>query len=80
MKFAKKLFDCFKNKKNDFSLDNKLFDDFVVTQNNIEKLPKLSGKERKEFDREVAKSHLYYSSKIEGTHLNQKRLRQATNG
>lgn len=53
-------------------------DEFIDQKKEANNLPELSPLEKVNFDREVDLSHLYYSSKIEGTHLDEKRLDEAT--
>ncbi|MES2436598.1 MAG: hypothetical protein V4519_01175 [Patescibacteria group bacterium] len=54
-----------------------LLNEFIQTQQDIKKLPAFSNLEKVQFDQDVSIGHLYYSSKIEGTHLDEKRLNQA---
>ena len=54
-----------------------LLDAYIKTEKTVNSLPQLSALERVNFEQEVALGHLYYSSKIEGTHLNKERLEKA---
>ena len=54
-----------------------LVDTFIDTQQSLHTLPALSPDEKVSFEQEIAISHLYHSSKIEGTNLNEKRLEKA---
>jgi hypothetical protein len=51
--------------------------EFINVQNEVQKLPQLSDVENVKFEHDTAISHLYFSSKIEGSHLNEKRLNKA---
>ena len=46
----------------------------------LNELPELSDVEKVQLEQEIAISHLYHSSKIEGTTLNEQRLEKAING
>ncbi len=48
-----------------------LIDRFINVQNAVNKLPEFSAVERAKFEHSVAIDHLYNSSKIEGSHLNE---------
>ena len=48
-----------------------LIDRFISAQKAVERLPELSAVERAKFEHGVAIDHLYNSSKIEGSHLNE---------
>jgi len=54
-----------------------LVDTFIHMQQSVNKLPVLDAVERVQLDNDIAISHLYHSSKIEGTTLNEKRLQKA---
>jgi hypothetical protein len=54
-----------------------LLDVFIQTELALTQLPHLSPLDRVTFDHDIAISHLYYSSKIEGTTLNKERLEKA---
>jgi hypothetical protein len=54
-----------------------LVDTFINTQQSLHALPELSSVEKVQFEQEIAISHLYHSSKIEGTNLNTERLSKA---
>jgi hypothetical protein len=54
-----------------------LVDAFIDTQQALHKLPELSDVEKVELEHTNAISHLYHSSKIEGTNLTEKRLEKA---
>lgn len=54
-----------------------LFDTFIHMQQSVNELPVLDAFEKVQLDHDIAISHLYHSSKIEGTTLNEKRLRKA---
>ena len=45
-----------------------------------EKLPRLSDVEKAKFDHSLAIDQLYYSSKLEGSHLTKKGLEEAIHG
>jgi hypothetical protein len=54
-------------------------DIFIETEQSLHGLPELSSVERVQLDHDIAISHLYHSSKIEGTTLNTERLTKAIN-
>jgi hypothetical protein len=54
-----------------------LLDEFITTEQEVKKLRQLSDVERVQFEQDIAVSHLYHSSKIEGSQLNQERLNKA---
>jgi hypothetical protein len=56
-----------------------LVDTFITTEQALHKLPELSPVEKVQLEQEIAISHLYNSSKIEGTTLNEERLGKAIN-
>jgi hypothetical protein len=56
-----------------------LLDDFILTQRSVNSLPDLSPVEKVQLEQDIAISHLYNSSKIEGTSLNTERLSKAIN-
>jgi len=57
-----------------------LLDKLVETEWKINELPALSSLDRAKLDHDIAIDHLYYSSKIEGTMLNDKRIEKAIHG
>lgn len=58
----------------------KVLDALIITQRELGKLPQLSPLDKAKFDHSIAIEHLYYSSKIEGTHLTDKKIEKAING
>ena len=52
----------------------------VELSETVELLPPLSAVAKAKFDQEIAIEHLYYSSKIEGTALNNKQIDRAIHG
>lgn len=54
-----------------------ILNEFIDTQNEVKSLPQFSPVEKVKFDHDVSIDHLYYSSKIEGSHLDDKRLNEA---
>ena len=62
---------------NNINNHDKLVETFIDTQQALHKLPELSDVEKVELEHANAISHLYHSSKIEGTHLTEKRLEKA---
>ena len=54
-------------------------DTFIVTEQSLQGLPELSSVERNTFEHDIARSHLYHSSKIEGSSLNRERIEKAIN-
>lgn len=58
----------------------KLIERVVDLQLDLEKLPELPPLEKARFNQELAISHLYYSSKIEGTRLTEKQIERAVHG
>lgn len=52
---------------------------FVQTEKSLSELPELLPVEKVQFEQGIAIGHLYNSSKIEGTSLNEKRLQKAIN-
>lgn len=58
---------------------DKLVDAFIHTEQSLKELPELSPDEKVSLEQEVAISHLYNSSRIEGTSLNETRLTKAIN-
>lgn len=52
---------------------------FVAVERELSILPQLSDLERVKFEQDIDVSHLYYSSKIEGTTLTRQRLDDAIN-
>jgi len=68
------------NIQNDLRTDHiKLVDAFVHMEEALNGLPELSDVEKVQLEQEIAISHLYHSSKIEGTTLNEERLEKAIN-
>jgi hypothetical protein len=57
-----------------------LVNTLINTEQSMNVLPELSAVEKVQLEQEVAISHLYHSSKIEGTSLNTERLEKAING
>jgi hypothetical protein len=58
---------------------NRLVNTLIHTEQSLNALPELSAVEKVQLEQEVAISHLYHSSKIEGTNLNIERLEKAIN-
>lgn len=58
----------------------RLIDKVVIIESAINKLPVLPPLERAKLDNDRAIDHLYYSSKLEGTQLTQKRIERALYG
>lgn len=52
----------------------------VKKEQELKKLPQLSPPEKAKLESEIAIDHLYYSSKIEGTHLTDERIGKAIHG
>lgn len=69
----------FKRKQQPETHSGKLIDSFIDAQQTVEGLPELSAVERVQFEQDIAISHLYHSSKIEGTTLTSERLEKAIN-
>ncbi len=61
------------------TFDN-LLDKLVEKERKINDLPALSSLDKAKLDHDIAIDHLYYSSKIEGTTLNDKRIEKAIHG
>lgn len=60
------------------AVDNsQILNEFIATQSEIETLPQLSPVEKVQFEHDISIGHLYYSSKIEGSNLDSKRLNEA---
>ena len=57
--------------------EDALLTEFITTTQEVQKLRELSPTEKVHFEYEVDKSHLYNSSKIEGSKLNEYRLDKA---
>jgi len=55
---------------------NKILDEFIKTQREVDDLPQFSAIEKIHFDNKISISHMYYSSKIEGVNLGNKRLKK----
>lgn len=68
-------FKIFNNNK----IDENLINEFMRNRDIAEKLPKLSDIEKIKLDQESALEHLYYSSKIEGVHLDASRMGRIIN-
>ena len=66
-------------KKRDGKFDN-LLSRLVDQEARLNKLPALNPVQRAKLDTNRAIDHLYYSSKIEGTHLSEQRIERAMNG
>ena len=64
------------NKKSSVKNDG-LLTEFITTTREVQKLRELSPTEKVHFEYEIDKSHLYHSSKIEGSKLNEYRLDKA---
>jgi hypothetical protein len=64
-------------KKNQLS---SLLSEVIDIEKRINKLPDLLPLKRAKFEHGMALDHLYYSSKIEGTHLSEKRLEKVIYG
>ena len=54
-----------------------LLGEFINIEQEVGKLPALSAVEKVQFDQDISISHLYHSSKIEGSQLNAERLHKA---
>lgn len=54
--------------------------EILKLQKDLKKLPDLSDIERAQLNQETALSHLYYSSKVEGTKLTNKQIERAVYG
>lgn len=54
-----------------------VLNEFIDTQKEVDTLPQFSAVEKVQFDNEISISHLYYSSKIEGSNLEEKSLNKA---
>ncbi|OGF62545.1 hypothetical protein A2662_01975 [Candidatus Giovannonibacteria bacterium RIFCSPHIGHO2_01_FULL_45_33] len=65
-------------------ITHKKFDNFldklVEEERKTNALPALSSLDKAKLDHEIAIEHLYYSSKIEGTTLNNTRIEKAIHG
>lgn len=59
--------------------ESELLTQFIETEQEVNSLPELSAVERVKLDQDIAIDHLYYSSRIEGTQLSDKRLGKAIN-
>ncbi len=57
--------------------DDALLTEFIKTTEEVKKLRAFSPVEKVQFDHEIAISHLYHSSNLEGSKLNQERLNKA---
>jgi len=66
-----------KNLLNKILNKNDVLNEFIDTQSEVATLPQFSAVEKVQFDNEISISHLYYSSKIEGSYLDDKRLNKA---
>ena len=58
----------------------KLLEQVVAIELSINKLPELSVLQKAQLEHDRAIENLYYSSKLEGTNLTQKRIKQAIYG
>jgi len=67
-------------KKKGILESDRLIDGLVALQIAMEKLPELSDVDKAKLNQEIALGHLYYSSKIEGTHLTHKQIENAVHG
>jgi hypothetical protein len=56
-----------------------LVDTLIRTEQSVNALPELSAVDKVQLEQELAISHLYHSSNIEGTKLNTERLEKAIN-
>jgi hypothetical protein len=59
---------------------NSILIKLVDSETKLKKLPPLTSVQKAKLDNSRAIDHLYYSSKIEGTTLNDKRLDKAIHG
>lgn len=66
--------------KKRISNSERLLDQLLVVESSLRKLPELSILEKAQLDQHRAIESLYYSSKLEGTILTQKRIDQAIYG
>lgn len=57
--------------------ERQILNEFINTQIEVAALPQLSPVEKVKFEHDIAIGHLYYSSKIEGSNLDSKRLNEA---
>jgi len=62
------------------STSERLLEQVLAVESVLNKLPKLSVLEKAQLDQHRAIENLYYSSKLEGTTLTQKRIDQAIYG
>ena len=71
-------------KKNDTvrkaTTSERLLQQVVAIESALDKLPELSVLERAQLEHDRAIENLYYSSKLEGSDLTQKRIKQAIYG
>jgi len=59
------------------SEERDLVGEFISVEEEVKNLPALSDVEKVQFDHDINISHLYHSSKIEGSKLNEERLEKA---
>jgi len=57
--------------------ESPILNEFIDMQSEVRQLPQLSDVENVQFEHDTAIGHLYFSSKIEGSHLDMKRLNKA---
>jgi hypothetical protein len=66
--------------KKRISNSERLLDQLLAVESSLSKLPELSVLEKAQLDQHRAIESLYYSSKLEGSNLTQKRIDQAIYG
>ena len=71
--------DIMKKKTESKNLNN-ILEKLIEAENRLNKLPSLSEVEKAKLELSRDTEHLYYSSKIEGTALTQKRIEKAVYG
>lgn len=59
---------------------DKIVSKLVEQETKLKGLPPLTPLEKAKFDSSIAIEHLYYSSKLEGTHLTEKQIEKAVHG
>ncbi|KKW14595.1 MAG: hypothetical protein UY55_C0006G0004 [Candidatus Jorgensenbacteria bacterium GW2011_GWB1_50_10] len=59
---------------------DKLLDKLVKKEREIQKLPPLLAPDKAKLENDFAIDHLYYSSRLEGTHLSDERIEKAIHG
>ena len=74
------MFKCFNRPNTSSAIQDTLLDTFVKTEQSLHALPELSPDEKVGFEQNIAISHLYNSSRIEGSQLNGTQLTKAING